>query len=35
MRHLERSHGVAVTWMHDMFERDYMYLAYKVTDRIC
>ena len=20
MRHLERSHGVAVTWMHDMFE---------------
>ena len=34
MRHLERSHGVAVTWMHDMFERDYMYLAYEVTDRM-
>ena len=33
MRHLERSH-VAVTWMHDMFERDYMYLAYEVTDRM-
>ena len=30
MRHLERSHGVAVTWMHDMFERGYMYLAYEV-----
>ena len=34
MRHLERSHGVAVTWMHDMFERDYMHLAYEVTDRV-
>ena len=34
MRHLERSHGVAVTWMHDMFERDHMYLAYEVTDRM-
>ena len=34
MRHLERSHGVAVTWMHDMFERDYMYPAYEVTDRM-
>ena len=32
--HLERSHGVAVTWMHDMFERDYMYPAYEVTDRM-
>ena len=34
MRHLERSQGVAVTWMHDMFERDYMCLAYEVTDRM-
>ena len=34
MRHVERSHGVAVTWMHDMFERDYMHLAYEVTDRV-
>ena len=34
MRHLERSHGVAVTRMHDMFARDYMYLAYEVTDRM-
>ena len=33
-RYPERSHGVAVTWMHDMFERDYMYLAYEVTDRM-
>ena len=33
MRHLERSHGVAVTWMHDMFDRGYMYFAYEVTDR--
>ena len=24
MRHLERRHGVAVTWMHDMLERGYM-----------
>ena len=34
MRHLERSHGVAVTWMHDMFERGYMCLAYEVTGRM-
>ena len=34
MRHLERSHGVCVSWMHEMFTRDYMYLAYEVTDRM-
>ena len=25
MRHLERSHGVSISWMHEMFTRDYMY----------
>ena len=34
MRHLERSHGVCISWMHEMFTRDYMYLAYEVTDRM-
>ena len=34
MRHLERSHGVCISWMHEMFARDYMYLAYEVTDRM-
>ena len=32
MRHLERSHGVCISWMHEMFTHDYMYLAYEVTD---
>ena len=31
MRHLERSHGVAVAWKR---ERDYMCLAYEVADRM-
>ena len=34
MRHIERSHGVCISWMHEMFTRDYMYLAYEVTDRM-
>ena len=34
MRHLERSHGVSISWMHEMFTRDYMHLAYEVTDRM-
>ena len=34
MRHLERSHGVSISWTHEMFTRDYMYLAYEVTDRM-
>ena len=34
MRHLERSHGVCISWTHEMFSRDYMYLAYEVTDRM-
>ena len=29
MRHLERSHGVCISWMHEMFTRHYMYLAYE------
>ena len=33
-RHLERSHGVCISWMHEMFTRDYMHLAYEVTDRM-
>lgn len=33
MRGLERSHGVS-TWMHNMFERDYVCLAHEVTDRM-
>ena len=34
MRHLERSHGVCISWMHEMFSRDYMCLAYEVTERM-
>ena len=34
MRHLERSHGVCISWMHEMFTRDYTYFAYEVTDRM-
>ena len=34
MRHLERSHGVCISWMHEMFTRDYLCLAYEVTDRM-
>ena len=34
MRRLERSHGVCISWTHEMFTRDYMYLAYEVTDRM-
>ena len=34
MRHLERSHGDCISWMHEMLTRDYMYLAYEVTDRM-
>ena len=34
MRHLERSHGVCISWMHEMFTREYLYLAYEVPDRM-
>ena len=34
MRHLERSHGVCISWMHEMFTRDCVCLEYEVTDRM-
>ena len=34
MRHLERSHGISVAWMHDVFQANYVSLAYEVTAKM-
>ena len=34
MRHLERSHGISVAWMHDVFQASYVSLAYEVTAKM-
>ena len=34
MRHLERSHGISIVWMHQMFQLDHIDLAYEITARM-
>ena len=31
MRHLERTHGISIGWMHSIFQEGYVSLAYEVT----
>ncbi|CAE7948322.1 unnamed protein product [Symbiodinium sp. KB8] len=34
MRHLERSHGISIGWMHSIFQEGYVSLAYEVTAKM-
>ena len=34
MRHLERTHGISIGWMHATFQEGYVSLAYKVTAKM-
>ena len=34
MRHLERTHGISVGWMHSIFQEGYVSLAYEVTAKM-
>ena len=34
MRHLERSHGICIVWMHEVFQEGYVGLAYEVTAKM-
>ena len=34
MRHLERSHGICIAWMHEVFQEGYVSLAYEVTAKM-
>ena len=34
MRHLERTHGVSIGWMHSIFQEGYISLAYEVTAKM-
>ncbi|CAE7597851.1 unnamed protein product, partial [Symbiodinium pilosum] len=34
MRHLERSHGICIAWMHEVFQEGYVGLAYEVTAKM-
>ena len=35
MRHLERTHGISIQWMHEIFQNDLIYLVYEVTSKMC
>ena len=35
MRHLERTHGISIQWMHKIFQNDLMYLVYEITSKMC
>ena len=34
MRHLERTHGISIGWMHSIFQEGYVSLAYEVTAKM-
>ena len=34
MRHIERSHGISITWMHEMFLLSYIILIYEITSKM-
>ena len=34
MRHIERSHGISITWMHEMFLSSYIILIYEITSKM-
>ena len=34
MRHLERTHGISVGWMHAIFQEGYVPLAYEVIAKM-
>ena len=34
MRHLERTHGISIGWMHAIFQEGYVSLAYEVTAKM-
>ena len=34
MRHLERTHGISIGWMHSIFQEGYVSLAYEVIDKM-
>ena len=35
MRHLERTHGISIQWMREIFQNDLIYLVYEVTSKMC
>ena len=35
MRHLERTHGISIQWMHEIFQNDLIYLVYEITSKMC
>ena len=35
MHHLERTHGISIQWMHEIFQNDLTYLVYEVTSKMC
>ena len=35
MPHLERTHGISIQWMHEIFQNDLIYLVYEVTSKMC
>ncbi len=35
MRHLERTHGISIQWMHEIFQTDLIYLVYETTSKMC
>ena len=35
MRHLERTHGISIQWMHEVFQNDLIYLVYEITSKMC
>ena len=34
MRHIERSHGISIVWMHEMFLLSYIILIYEITSKM-
>ena len=34
MRHIERSHGISIVWMHEMFLLSYIILIYEITPKL-
>ena len=34
MRHLERTHGISVAWLHEMFKREEYALVYQLSSKM-
>eukprot|EP00972_Heterocapsa_arctica_P047466 6999854-Heterocapsa_arctica.AAC.1 len=35
MRHLQRTHGVSVAWLHETFKKNKIDLNYELSSRMC